>query len=95
MKLLALGRLRPGLDAREAIAPHARDELRTLWELYGEGVVREMYSPGGPGAILVLEADSPQHARAELAKLPLVVNDIIEFELVELRPLSAIQMLFS
>jgi hypothetical protein len=95
VKLLAIGRLRPGLDARESVAPLARDELRTLWELYGEGVVREMYSPGGPGAILVLEADSLQHAEAELSKLPLVVNGVFDFELVELRPLSAIQMLFS
>jgi hypothetical protein len=42
-----------------------------------------MYSPGGPGAVLVLETDSIDGV------LPLVANDIIDFELIELRPFAA------
>jgi hypothetical protein len=46
MKLLAIGRLREGADARD-IAGLARAEMRSLWQLYRDGVVREAYSPGG------------------------------------------------
>ncbi|HZV73345.1 MAG TPA: hypothetical protein VFF79_06485 [Conexibacter sp.] len=34
MKVLAIGRPQPGIDARTAIVPHARDELQALWALY-------------------------------------------------------------
>lgn len=93
--MLAIGRPRPGSNAREAVAQHAREELRALWQLYGAGVVREMYSPAGAGEILILEAASASDAESALSALPLVANGIIDFELLELRPLSAIQMLFS
>lgn len=95
MKLLAICRPRPGIDARETIAPYARDELKALWKLYGEGVVREMYSPGGPGAVLIVEADSLANAADALSELPFVANEIVDLEVIELRPLSAIQQLFS
>jgi len=54
-----------------------------------------MYSPGGPGAVLVLEATSLAAAEQALAELPLVVNGIIDFELVELQPFAAFGMLFA
>jgi hypothetical protein len=54
-----------------------------------------MYSPGGPGAVLVLEVGSVDEAAAALCELPLVSKQIIDFELVELRPFAAFQMLFS
>jgi hypothetical protein len=49
VKLLAIGRPREGADLRGAIARQAAAEMRALWALYRDGVVREMYSPGGPG----------------------------------------------
>ncbi len=94
MKLLAIGRPLPGVDTRTAIARHAADELRTLWESYGNGFVREMHSPGGPGAVLILEAVSLEAAQETLAELPLVGNDIIAFELIELHPFTAFERLF-
>ena len=48
MKLLAIGRPREGADLRGAIARQAAAEMRALWALYRDGVVREMYSPGRP-----------------------------------------------
>ena len=94
MKLLAYGRPRPDVDASTAIAPHARAELQARWRMYADGFVREMYSPGGPGAILIVEAATTQDAAATVAGPPLAANDIIEFELTELRPFSALAMLF-
>jgi hypothetical protein len=34
-----------GLDVRVEVARHADAELRALWQLYRDGVVREMYCP--------------------------------------------------
>jgi hypothetical protein len=95
MKILAIGRPRAGLPIREAIARHASDELRALWALYRDGFVREMYSPGGPGAVLILEAASMAEAQQRLAGLPLVDHVIIEFELVELQPFTALEQRFA
>lgn len=58
MKMLAVGCLRDDAGADE-IARYAREEMRALWQLSRGEVVREMYSPGRPGAVLVLEAPSP------------------------------------
>lgn len=95
MKLLAIGRPRAGVDARGAIIRYAAAEMGSLWSLYRVGVVREMYSPGGPGAVLVLETDTRQDALATLAALPLAANQVIEFELIELHPFTALGLLFA
>ena len=63
-------RPRDGVDVRAEVARHADTELRALWQLYRDGVVREMYSPAGPGAMLVLEAESVKEAERLVAQLP-------------------------
>jgi hypothetical protein len=95
VKALAILRPPEGSDVRSAIAAHAAEELHGLWKLYREGVVREMYSPGGPGAILILETESLASARSALEQLPLLANDVMTLELIELRPFAAFEMLFS
>jgi hypothetical protein len=92
MNLLTVGRPREGADIRE-IGRYARAEMRALWQLYRDGVVREMYSPGRPGAILVLEAAAGKDAEAALAGLPLVAAGLIVFELIELHLFSALEVL--
>ena len=94
MKLLAIGRPRSGTDGRE-IGRYAREELAALWQLYRDGVVREMYSPGRAGAVLVLEAGGPREAEAAVAALPLATAGLIVFEFIELHPFSAFEMLFA
>jgi hypothetical protein len=95
MKLLAIMRPPDGIDVRTDLARHGEAELRAVWGLYRDGIVREMYSPGGPGALLVIEAGSVEEAQRALSPLPLVANEIMTLELIELRPFSALQMLFS
>jgi hypothetical protein len=95
VKLLAL--MRPGGDAdvRAAVAVRAHAELQALWELYRGGVVREMYSPGGPGAVLVLEASSAREAARALSVLPLLADRIMVLEVMELHPFAGLELLFS
>jgi hypothetical protein len=95
MKLLAIMRPGGGVDVRGEVARHADAELRALWQLYRDGVVREMYSPGGPGAVLVLEAGSADEAERVLSQLPLISAGVMALEVTELRPFGAIEMLFS
>ena len=92
--MLAIGRLRDGADAHE-IARYAREEMRALWELYRGEVVRETYSPGRAGSVLVLEVASPEQAEAALADLPLVSAGLIVFEFIELHPFGAFEVLFA
>ena len=88
-------RPRDGVDIRAEVARHADMELRALWQLYRDGVVREMYSPAGPGAILVLEAESVKEAERLVAQLPLISAGVMALEVTQLRPFEAIEMLFS
>jgi hypothetical protein len=95
VKLLAIMRPREGVGVERLIAPHAQAELLALWQLYRDGVVREMHSPGEPGAVLVLEADSVKDAQRLLSGLPLLANEIMSLDLIQLHPFAALQMLFS
>lgn len=93
MKLLAIGRPREGRLGE--IGHHAREEMGALWQLYRDGTVREMYSPGRPGSVLVLEATSRGGAEVALATLPLAAAGLIVFELIELHPFGAFEVLFT
>jgi hypothetical protein len=95
VKLLAIMRPCPGVDVAASLPRHAEAELRTVWGLYRAGLVRELYSPAGPGAVMVLEAGSAEDGRQTLAELPLLANGVMELELLELRPFVALQMLFA
>ena len=84
-----------GINVRAEVAAHAEAELEALWGLYRDGVVREMYAPGDPGAVLLLEAASAENARNALSTQPLHAARIMAAELIELQPFAALQVLFS
>jgi hypothetical protein len=84
MKILALERELPGA-AREQFEAHAKDEARTVWQLYQHGVVRELYFRGDQHtAVLMLECASTNEAAAALADLPFVRHGLISFDLIPL-----------
>lgn len=82
-------------DVRAALNRQVREELRALWQLYRDGVVREMYSPGGPGAVLILECESALAATELLHALPLVARSTVTLELIELHPFQVLEILFA
>jgi hypothetical protein len=94
MKILAILRPARATGITDAIAAQAADELRELWQLYAGDRVREMYSPGGPGAVLVLEAASAEEAAGHLQRLPLLTSGTMTLETIELHPFGALGMLF-
>jgi hypothetical protein len=95
LKILAILRPDDGGDLGAAIAARAHEELGLLWNQYREGLVREIYSPGGPGAVLIVEAGSLESAHSALGELPLLADEIMTLELIELHPFAAFEMLFS
>ena len=94
MNMLAIMRPVQGVDVRAEVATHARAELETLWRLYRDGIVREMYLQAKAGAVLILETASLEGARAQLSPLPLIAHGVMSLELLELRPFTALEMLF-
>lgn len=94
MRIIAIQKEKPGLDKRDFV-PHLRDEARQGWELYKEGVIREMYfRDDKPEAVLILECKDVNEAREKLASLPLVKKGMISFELIPLRPYHGYERLF-
>jgi hypothetical protein len=65
-----------------------------VWDLYRHDVVREMYVPGNPGVVPVLETATREEAENVLASLPLVKASLIDFELIELHPFRNLEKMF-
>ena len=95
MKLLALEREAEGLSAGD-FAPHLKAEAQRLWELVQAGIVRETYFDHDQHtAVLMLECEDAETARAALATLPLVQAGLITFEVIPLVPYSGFARLFN
>jgi muconolactone delta-isomerase len=93
MKILAVSRdLKPfPKDPADIL----RREAQVVWALQQEGALREIYFVrGGEKAVLVLEAASAEEGKALLARLPLVAEGYIEFELDVLMPYPGFARLF-
>jgi hypothetical protein len=67
---------------------HGGVTLSSAFGRSGTGILLEAYSPGGPGAILILEVSDLGKAQSLLARLPLCEAGLIETELICLRPLQ-------
>ena len=95
MKILALEKEVPGVPD-DAYVPHLKAEALRAWELYQEGVVRELYFRADwPGAVLLLECRDAAQAREVLATLPLVRERLIDFEIIPLVAYPGFARLFA
>ncbi|MDT0469264.1 YciI family protein [Streptomyces gibsoniae] len=73
------------VTATDGLAAHSEEEARVLRELKADGIVLSAFRRhDGPGAFLVVEADSLQDAEAELGRLPYVANGLLTFDYVEI-----------
>jgi len=88
MKTLVLCRPRPGVTVAD-IAGHRAAEMAALRQLRAEGTLAEAYSPGGPGAVLIFEADK-EAVEVVVSALPLVIAKLIDAEIVALQPLPGL-----
>jgi uncharacterized protein YciI len=80
MKFLVICRPREG-SQMDRFAALLSEEFEALRQLKARGVILEAWSPGRPGAILIVEANSESDAEGVVNRLPLAVADLIEIEL--------------
>jgi hypothetical protein len=69
-------------------------EAREVYDLYQQGIIREMYFNQNHEAVLLLECKNQEDAELALARLPLVEQGIIRFEIIELRPYTGFERIF-
>ena len=84
MKILALEIELPGAE-ESAFRTLAKEEAARTWELYQEGLIRELYfRKDRPEAVLILECVGVEEAAKLLSTLPMVQMGLIDFELIPL-----------
>lgn len=94
MKILALERELPGA-LPEQFQALGREEAQRVWELYQQGVIRELYFRSDrPEAVLMLECETVEQAAELLLTLPLVKAGLIMFDYVPLRAYPGFARLF-
>lgn len=93
MKILAIEKELPGVSDSD-YQPHLEVEARKAWELYQQGLIRELYFTDDHCAVLVLEAHDKTHAREIVDQLPLVQQKLIDFDLLALNAYPGFARLF-
>jgi hypothetical protein len=85
MKLLAI--------EQETSAVNWNEESETLinesyqvYQLFQEGIIRDIYFTETENAVIILECASKAEASIVISTLPLVKAGLISFEIMELRP---------
>jgi muconolactone delta-isomerase len=95
MKILAIGKDVEGASP-EDFTPHLKAEAQKVWELHQENIIREIYfRQDESSAVLILECDNLEEAKKILETLPLVKENLIEFELIPLIPYPGFARLFT
>lgn len=95
MKILALEIELPGAE-ESAFRTLAKEEAARTWELYQEGLIRELYfRKDRPEAVLMLECVGVEEAAKLLSTLPLVQMGLIDFELIPLVAYPGFARLFT
>ncbi|HEY5017874.1 MAG TPA: muconolactone Delta-isomerase family protein [Streptosporangiaceae bacterium] len=87
--MLILVICRPAADADQVRFQHLlADERAALRRLQADGTLTQAWSPGRPGAVLMLEVSGPPEAATHLASLPLAAEGLITTEIIPLSPLE-------
>lgn len=95
MKILVLAK-RHNQVPIETMQPYFPAEVQAIWDLYTQGIIRELYTRADqPGAaVLMVECATPEAARQALSKLPLVGMNMLDLELVPFAPFTNLSLLF-
>lgn len=83
MQVLAIVRRRTEAYSEEQFAPVLEPEAEAIRALYARGTVRNVWSrEDALGAVVLLEADSLEHARSVVASFPLVERGMAAVEML-------------
>ncbi|MCD4685120.1 MAG: muconolactone Delta-isomerase family protein [Anaerolineae bacterium] len=96
MKLIALEHENPDARPLDFAPDLLAAEARRVYELQQAGVIREIHFRADRNeAVLILECDTLDDARAALDALPLVQAGLITFEIIPLKPYPGLARLFA
>lgn len=96
MRILAIERDVPGANDEAYTADLLQAEARCAWQLYQEGIVRELYFRADrTEAVIMLECAGIDAARAALDTLPLVQAGLVAFDFIPLKAYPGFARLFA
>jgi hypothetical protein len=94
MKILAIERQITKNDIEDKKA-FLKEESGSVYKLYLENYLREIYFNERHNAVLILECTCIADAKKVLEQLPQVKNRIIDFEIMELLPYTGLSRLMT
>ena len=95
MKILAIEKEVPGIK-EEDYKPFLKQEALKAWELYQQGIIRELYFTQTDNyTVLILECKDADEANRHLNTLPLVKEGLIKFDVLPLIPYPGFERLFN
>ena len=96
MKILTILTPAPNAEMSKMLQLRVPEE-KQLWQMYLAGTVREMYFDDDPTirVVLVLETESEETTRAELAALPMMRENILQAQFIPLKPWKPLEALFA
>jgi hypothetical protein len=95
MKILAIEKEVPGVDWNTVSKELMAEEANHIYKLYLSAQLREHYFNDEKCAVLVLECSSKNDAVEVLNTLPLVKNNLITFDLMELHPYTGYERIIN
>jgi hypothetical protein len=94
VRVLALEVEKPG-TSDDDFQPLLIEEARKVWDLYQDDFIREIYFRADKtSAVLMLECSDIEVAKRRLSELPLVSENLIDFDLIPLIPYPGFSRLF-
>jgi len=94
MKIIAFEKEIEGANS-EHFKFHLKNEAFYVWNLYKEGIIREIYfTARDHTAVIMLECKDESEAENILNELPLVKEGLISFSIFPLLPYDGFERLF-
>ena len=92
MKVFAIASAKPTLTP-EQLRMHMPKEVPATLQHYLDGTVEQFWFREGAGPIFLMNVESVEAAKASLATLPLVANDLMSYDVFPVTVLSPLRML--
>jgi hypothetical protein len=95
MQVLVIARVKPGIPV-EQVLPLVSAEAAQAWEFYASEQIRQMfYITDMSGAVMFWEGESVESVTQAVNKLPMVQQELLNCDILPLKPYTAFASLFS
>jgi len=92
MKVFAIASFKPNITA-DQVRKRLPDEVPATLKLYLEGKIEQFWFREGAGPIFLFNVESVEQAKATLDGLPLVAEELMEYELLPVTTLTPLGLL--